>query len=275
MDGASSVDEVREAVRDGGLFARDRRLLAMVSGGRDSTCLLDVAVALLGASAVFALHVNYGLRDAAESDELACRDLCRSLGVELEVLKADAAGAPSPPGGEGAGGEKPGGEESGNLQTWAREIRYAEATGWRRRRDALIATGHTASDQAETVLYRLAASPGRRALLGMSPSEGRLVRPLLTVTRRADGGVLPRPRAQLAARTRATRIRASPVPASGTACCPPCRSFIPRRKPTSCARPPSCAPRRSCSTGSSTLSSKDAHRFVWLASASCPRRSHG
>jgi tRNA(Ile)-lysidine synthase len=47
----------------------------------------------------------------------------------------------------------------------------------------LLATGHTATDQAETVLYRLAASPGRRALLGMAAREGRLVRPLLGVTR--------------------------------------------------------------------------------------------
>jgi tRNA(Ile)-lysidine synthase len=42
---------------------------------------------------------------------------------------------------------------------------------------------HTATDQAETILYRLAASPGRRALLGMEPRSGRLVRPLLGVTR--------------------------------------------------------------------------------------------
>ncbi len=48
---------------------------------------------------------------------------------------------------------------------------------------ALVASGHTASDQVETVLYRLAASPGRRALLGMPVREGRLVRPLLAITR--------------------------------------------------------------------------------------------
>jgi tRNA(Ile)-lysidine synthase len=50
-----------------------------------------------------------------------------------------------------------------------------------------VATGHTATDQVETILYRLAASPGRRALLGMSASEGRLVRPLLGLTRQATG----------------------------------------------------------------------------------------
>ena len=85
-------EQVREAVRAGGLFARDRPVLAMLSGGRDSTCLLDVAVALLGAAAVSALHVNYGLREQADDDERHCAELCEQLGVELEV-----ACAPRPP----------------------------------------------------------------------------------------------------------------------------------------------------------------------------------
>jgi tRNA(Ile)-lysidine synthase len=43
--------------------------------------------------------------------------------------------------------------------------------------------GHTATDQVETILYRLASSPSRRALLGMNARDGRLVRPLLSFTR--------------------------------------------------------------------------------------------
>ena len=60
------------------------------------------------------------------------------------------------------------------------------------------AAAHTLSDQAETVLYRLAVSPGRRALLGMEPRRGRLVRPLLEVTREDTRDVLPRARARVA-----------------------------------------------------------------------------
>jgi tRNA(Ile)-lysidine synthase len=162
-------EELRGAVCEEGLFARDRTLVAMISGGRDSTCLLDVAVALLGSHAVSALHVNYGLREEATADERHCAELCQQLAVELAVVPAAA-----PP--------------EGNLQGWARELRYAHAHSLARERDALIATGHTASDQVETILYRLAASPGRRALLGMAASEGRLVRPLLRFTREQTAG---------------------------------------------------------------------------------------
>jgi len=85
----------------------------------------------------------------------------------------------------------------GNLQAWARDLRYGAAIELAEeldehartpgQRQAIVAAGHTASDQVETILYRLAASPGRRALLGMRASEGRLVRPLLGVTREQTG----------------------------------------------------------------------------------------
>jgi tRNA(Ile)-lysidine synthase len=164
-----TVGSVRDAVRAGGLLEGERALVALLSGGRDSVCLLDVAVALRGCAAVSALHVNYALRAAADAEELRCERLCEQLRVELRVLH------PGPPHSDGG--------ESGNLQAWAREVRYRAAREMASERDALIATGHTASDQVETILYRLAASPGRRALLGMAAREGAVVRPLLELTR--------------------------------------------------------------------------------------------
>ncbi|HTA36928.1 MAG TPA: tRNA lysidine(34) synthetase TilS [Solirubrobacteraceae bacterium] len=163
------VAEIRESVRAGGLLSHDRPLVAMLSGGRDSVCLLDVAVALRGASELSALHVNYRLRADADADERHCAELCEALGVELSVVRA-------------AARDRSAGEE-GNLQAWAREVRYDAAERIASERDGLFATGHTASDQVETILYRLAASPGRRALQGMATASGRLVRPLLGVTR--------------------------------------------------------------------------------------------
>jgi tRNA(Ile)-lysidine synthase len=71
--------------------------------------------------------------------------------------------------------------ERGNLQAWAREVRYDAARELAASGD--IAAGHTASDQVETILYRVASSPSRRALLGMKPREGQVIRPLLSFTR--------------------------------------------------------------------------------------------
>jgi tRNA(Ile)-lysidine synthase len=158
-------DELLERVEAGGMLGGPGPLLAMLSGGRDSICVLDLAVRARGAEAVSALHVNYGLREEADTDEDHCADLCQRLGVALEIER--------PRRSEGAG----------NLQAWAREERYAAAARWAEERDAAIVTGHTADDQVETILYRLASSPSRRALLGMKPKDGRLARPLLGTTR--------------------------------------------------------------------------------------------
>ena len=154
-----------ERVLDEGMLAPGAPVVVMLSGGRDSVCMLDLAVRTAGAEAVMALHVNYGLRDDSDADERHCVSLCESLGVELAVER------PRRP------------EGPGNLQAWARDTRYAAAAALAEARDATIVTGHTADDQVETILYRLASSPSRRALLGMRPRDGRLARPLLGFTR--------------------------------------------------------------------------------------------
>jgi tRNA(Ile)-lysidine synthase len=162
-----------ERVRATGLLAPGLPVVVLLSGGRDSTCLLDLAVTLVGAEAVYALHVDYGLRGAAsDGDREHCVMLCERLGVALQVERSAVGGSGS----------------SGNVQAWARDLRYAAgvraaaALG----EGACLAAGHTLSDQVETILYRLAVSPGRRALLGMeadtTPADApatRLVRPLL------------------------------------------------------------------------------------------------
>ena len=160
-----TADELLRRVEAGGLLAGPGALVVMLSGGRDSVCMLDLAVRVRGPRSVTVLHVNYGLREEAEDDERHCAALCDRLGVPLRVER--------PPRAEGAG----------NLQAWARQERYAAAARLAEAAGATILTGHTADDQVETILYRLASSPSRRALLGMKPKEGRLARPLLGTTR--------------------------------------------------------------------------------------------
>jgi tRNA(Ile)-lysidine synthase len=152
---------VEARVRATGLLEPGRPVVVLLSGGRDSVCLLDLAARISGRAR--ALHVDYALRPDSAADAEHCAVLCARLGVPLDVHR------PGPP--------------EGNVQAWARAVRYAEAERLAAESGALIAAGHTATDQVETVLYRLAASPGRRALLGMRPREGRLIRPLLGITR--------------------------------------------------------------------------------------------
>jgi tRNA(Ile)-lysidine synthase len=159
-----NAQPLEDSVRAAGLLAPGAPVVVLLSGGQDSVCLLDLAVRIAGAPAVAALHVDYGLRAESGADAAACAALCERLGVPLEVHRPEAAA-------------------EGNVQAWAREVRYAAADRLAEPRGALVATGHTATDQVETVLYRLAASPGRRALLGMPARRGRIVRPLLAATR--------------------------------------------------------------------------------------------
>ena len=103
----------------------------------------------------------------ANSDEQTARRLCAALRIDLHVERVSK-----------------GDLGPGNLQAAARAARYQAAERLRTRFGVTwIATGHTRSDVAETVVYRLAKSPGSRALLGMSPRSGRVIRPLLALSR--------------------------------------------------------------------------------------------
>jgi tRNA(Ile)-lysidine synthase len=150
-----------EVARASGLIRSGEPLIVLLSGGADSVCLLDCAQRL--GARVHVLHVNYGLRPGSDADEQFCRVLCDRMGVPITVEHVTL-------------GE-------GNLQALARQARYEIAERLSVEHGCDFAAAHTASDQAETVLYRLAVSPGSRALLGMAPRRGRLVRPLLEASR--------------------------------------------------------------------------------------------
>jgi tRNA(Ile)-lysidine synthase len=157
--------KVVDAVVRSELIEPGERVLALLSGGADSVCLVHSLREVLGAGRLKALHVNHALRAAADEDERFCRELCAELALDLVVERVE---VPS----------------RGNLEAAAREARYGAAERVREQLGLdLVATGHTAGDQVETILYRLASSPSRRALLGMRPRDGRLVRPLLGATR--------------------------------------------------------------------------------------------
>lgn len=164
MAADQALSTLARAVRESGLIEEGTRGVVLVSGGADSAATAAGLVEDRGPEAVTGLHLNYALRPDSTRDEEAARDLGARLGIGIDVEQPDL-------------GE-------GNVQAEAREARYAAAERLRQARGAdWIATGHTRTDLAETVLYRLVTSPGRRALLGLHPRRGVIVRPLLSLDR--------------------------------------------------------------------------------------------
>ena len=164
MAAENSLRTLARVIRDSGLVPSGSPGVALVSGGADSTCLAAGLAEHCGRPKVHALHINYGLRPTADADEQVCRRLCAMLRIDLRVERVTLDG--------------------GNVQAAARDARYEAAERLRERLGCeWVATGHTRTDLAETMLYRLASSPGRRALMGMPARRGRLVRPLLGLER--------------------------------------------------------------------------------------------
>jgi tRNA(Ile)-lysidine synthase len=152
MEPAAFRDRVEEQIRRHELVEPGGEVLCLVSGGADSTALWHSLRAL--GYAVSALHVNHHLR--GEESDADARFCAETLGAE--VVEAPPA----------------------RTEAELRDLRYSFA------RDRLRATGHTASDQVETVLYRLVSS-GKPGAIKAKREDG-VVRPLLTVWREETEG---------------------------------------------------------------------------------------
>jgi tRNA(Ile)-lysidine synthase len=159
-----ALDRLAEAVRTSGLVDAVSSGVVLASGGPDSACAAAALARAIGPEKVHALHVNYGLRDTAIRDERVCRDLCSRLRVDLHIERPKSL--------------------QGNVQAAAREFRYSAAERLRARTGGdWIATGHSRTDLAETMVYRLSVSPGVRSLRCLPAQSGRVVRPLLDLER--------------------------------------------------------------------------------------------
>ncbi len=148
-----------------GLDALEAPVVVGCSGGPDSTTLLAVAVA--AGLAPTAVHVDHGLRDASAAEADVVAEIAHVVGAA-----SLSCAAPVAPG--------------SNLEERARGARYRALEG---AADALgarsILVGHTADDQAETVLLAMLRGSAAAGLAGMAVVHGRVVRPLLGV-RRSD-----------------------------------------------------------------------------------------
>jgi len=147
-------------------------VLCALSGGADSMYLL--CRLLEGRErygwTVQAAHLNHGLRPTAKRDEKFVRGWCEGHGVPLSVGVRDVAGQAR--------------QRGQGVEETAREFRYAFLAGAAADTGCdLIATGHHAGDNAETVLMNLIRGCGLKGLTGIPERRGNIVRPMLEVSR--------------------------------------------------------------------------------------------
>jgi tRNA(Ile)-lysidine synthase len=155
------------------MLPENGKILCAVSGGADSVCMLHLLKSMAEKLhiSVAAAHFNHMLRgDESDRDEEFVRSLCEDLNVPFYSGRGDVA--------------KFARENSMGTEEAARKLRYdflfktAEEIGAQK-----IATAHTADDNAETVIMRIARGTGLKGLCGIPPVRDNIIRPILTVTR--------------------------------------------------------------------------------------------
>jgi tRNA(Ile)-lysidine synthase len=173
----SSYDKLlsllEQTIRKHRLFEPDDTIIVAISGGADSTALLDLLVRLPGYNLrLVAAHLNHCLRGCdSDADEEFCSKLAARYTVAFESRRIDVRGV----------------AESGalNLEDAGRRVRIAFLDELRKKHGALaVAVAHHADDQAETLLMRLLRGSGMTGLSGMAYRNSRgYIRPLLEISR--------------------------------------------------------------------------------------------
>lgn len=170
---ASLQERVLRLIRRERLAPRNGEVFAALSGGADSvalTLLLQEIAPAAGFVLAGVVHLNHRLRAAAADDERFCRELAARLALPIVVERADVRGM--------AERERISIEAAGHRARYALFGRVAGA-----RRARRVATAHTKDDRSETCLMRLVRGAGPDGLAGIRPRAGRVVRPLLDVSR--------------------------------------------------------------------------------------------
>lgn len=171
------IDKVRQTVANYDMLSGVTAVCTALSGGADSVSLLLAMKALSGERgfAISACHLNHGLRGAeSDSDQSFCEELCFGLQIPLITKKVNIAELS---------------DKHESVEETARRVRYGffrvalSSLG----ENAVLATAHTANDNAETVLINAIRGTGLAGLCGIPPVRGlgefKVIRPLLGCTR--------------------------------------------------------------------------------------------
>ncbi len=147
-------------------------VIVALSGGADSVALLHFLISIkeLYHLTIFAAHLHHGIRgDEADRDEQFCKILCENYKVRLFTAHRDIPALAA--------------ERRQSEELCGREERYSFLQALAQEHRAKIATAHTASDNAETLLMRMTRGSSLRGMSGIPAKRGNIIRPLITCTR--------------------------------------------------------------------------------------------
>lgn len=164
------VKEIEKKVSDNiarnSLIGYNEHLYVAVSGGADSMVLLTYLVRKYDKSRITAVHVNHGIRGkSADDDMYYVMNHCSKNGIDLVVFNAKEDGTIIP---------------KNPSEEWARNLRYGYFATLISHWDDKLVTAHTLSDQAETILFKMARGCH---VHGIPVKMGYIIRPLLVITR--------------------------------------------------------------------------------------------
>ncbi|MCD8167615.1 MAG: tRNA lysidine(34) synthetase TilS [Bacteroides sp.] len=164
------IRKVKKYIEEWKLLADQQPVLVGLSGGADSVALLLI-LKELGYS-LLAVHCNFRLRgEESEGDTFFCRELCRKYDTPLDVVWFDT--------------REYAAEKGISIEMAARELRYRYFEKIREEKQVgEIAVAHHRDDNVETILMNLIRGTGIEGLTGIKPRNGRVVRPLLCLSRR-------------------------------------------------------------------------------------------
>ncbi|MCR5356158.1 MAG: tRNA lysidine(34) synthetase TilS [Lachnospiraceae bacterium] len=167
------ADKVYKYSIDQGLLKEGMGVIAGVSGGADSVCLLRILKEIepVLKLKLYAVHIEHGIRGAeSRADMDFVKELCKGLNVPLNVYEEDVPVRAA--------------ELKMTVEEAGRHIRYEAFNKEAKLQNAdAIAVAHHMGDQAETVLFNMIRGSGLKGISAMAPRRGNIIRPLLNVSR--------------------------------------------------------------------------------------------
>ena len=174
MDIKSFIEQIKNNIMEKGLLEQGNKIIVGLSGGADSVCLMKVLLELKDEFnlTLFAVHVNHGLRGLeADNDQSYVEELCKDWGIPLKTYSVNIK----------ALGKKLGlsEEEAGRVARYKLFNKVLKNTD-----SHYIAVAHNRDDQAETIMLNILRGSGLDGLCGMAMKQGKIIRPLLNISRK-------------------------------------------------------------------------------------------